>query len=518
MHILLVDDNTENCVALKEILKADGHFVDAVSDGHDALEIMETRDFDAVISDALMPRMDGFALCRLIKSDDNLKNIPVIILTGEYTDDADVLFAKRVGASEVVKKSGNPDEILAAIGRVHGFPKSDSGDGEFHVDLPEGDFLKGYNSVLFHRLETKMNELARANRNLAERNAQLERERRKYRQLFLSANDGILLVSQADFSIVEMNVHAKKIFRFKENSPVTQPSREKKNLHELKPFGEMLVGPISRGEQVRVENSYIAHGARVYLDISGAPVGTEDNLYLVILRDITQRRGWLERFISMDKLRALGRLSQGLVHEIRNPLNVISINLQFLKRDLADDSSEKKFVSAALEGVSTIDRVIREMMSFAQPLAPAKSQFKLTSVLAEIALLAKTTLQKAGITLEIDEAGVNDMVVADRTQVLHALLNLVQNSIEAMPNGGNLSFRLKDVGDELILQIIDTGSGMDDEELKLAVEPFYSTKEGATGMGLSISNRLFELNGASLLCESKSGEGTKVTVFFHRGK
>jgi signal transduction histidine kinase/ActR/RegA family two-component response regulator len=514
MHILLVDDDPENSVALADLLKAEGYSVDTASDGYDALEVIRTTKFDAVISDALMPRMDGFVLCRSIKSDGAHKNLPVIILTGEYTGVADEEFAISVGATKVLRKTGNPDELISTL-RNLGNGKVRSRDALPRLSaLNEGDYLKGYNSVLFRRLESKMAELENLNKKLLERNAQLEHERRKYRQLFVSANDGILLVSQLTNEIVETNIHARKILR------LTDKVVSQKKIGELKPFGELLVEKISRGESVQFESSYENGGSRIILDISGSPVGTDENIYIIILRNVTRRKEWLERFIALDKLRALGRLSHGLVHEIRNPLNVISVNLQYLDRSLDDGSVERKFTRPALEGVNAIEKVIRETMNFAQPQAPAKSKIRIGSILNEIVSLARTSLQKARITLSVERGETDDTIFADKSQVLHALLNIVENAIEAMTNGGKLLFRLEDSagGEEIIMRITDSGVGMEEDVAKLAMEPFYTTKEGATGMGLSISNRLFELNDATLSYETKPGAGTTVTVRFQRAR
>jgi len=193
---------------------------------------------------------------------------------------------------------------------------------------------------------------------------------------------------------------------------------------------------------VQFESSYVNGTSETFLDIGGSPIGTEDNLYLIILRNVTRRREWLERFIASDKLRALGRLSQGLVHEIRNPLNVVSVNLQFLERSLENNSAERKQTQQALDGVVAIEKVIRETMNFARPQAPARAPFRLNTVVSEIAVLAKTSLLKSKIKLEIEKTAADDSVLADKSQVLHAVLNIVQNAIEAMPNGGTLKFVL----------------------------------------------------------------------------
>ncbi len=514
MHILLVDDDPENSIALADILKSEGHSVETASDGYEALDVIHSGKFDAIISDALMPRMDGFVLCRTIKSDEAYKSLPFILMTGEYTEKADEEFAISVGVTRVLRKDGDADELLRIL---RGFGKSRPGPEKAPVrpsELDEAEYLKGYSSALFRRLESKMAELQIVNKKLLERNIQLEHERRKYRQLFASANDGILIINQVTNEVVESNIHARKILK------LTDKAVLQKKISELKPFGELLVGKISRGESVQFESSYDCGSSKIILDISGAPVGTEDNLYLIIIRNVTRRKEWLERFIALDKLRALGRLSYGLVHEIRNPLNVVSVNLQYLDRTMKEEAVERKFTKPALDGVNAIEKVIRETMNFAQPQTPAKSQIRLGGLLNEIAGLAKTSLQKSKINLSIERGETNDTIFADKSQVLHGLLNIVENAIEAMPSGGKLLLRLEDsgTGEEIVLRIIDTGIGMDEDVAKLAIEPFFTTKEGATGMGLSVSNRLFELNDASLGYETRAGGGTTVTIRFQRAR
>ncbi len=512
MHILLVDDDPENSVALADILRAEGHSVDTASDGYEALDVVRDGKFDAVVSDALMPRMDGFVLCRTLRSDEAFKRLPVIIMTGEYTSSNDEQFALSVGATGVLRKTGNPDELISALSKFCDRRTPSDLATSAAPSLDEGEYLKEYNAILFRRLEAKMTELESVNRELVERNAQLERERRKYRQLFISANDGILLISQATNEIVESNAHARKILKIGEKNIL------RRQLADLKPFGELLVDKIAHGEAVQFESSYVHGSSTIALDLSGSPVGTEDNLYLVILRNVTRRKEWLERFIAIDKLRALGRLSHGLVHEIRNPLSVVSVNLQYLDRTSAEGTPEKKIAKTALEGVKSIEKVIRETMNFAKPQAPARTRLELGAILSEIAALAKTSLQRSKITLTIDKGNLDDSIFADKSQILHALLNIVENAIEAMPDGGTLLFKLEQTNDgELILCIKDTGIGMDEEVAKMAIEPFYTTREGATGMGLSISSRLFELNDAALSYESQPGGGTTVTIRFQRG-
>ena len=123
MHILIVDDEAENRVSLSEVLRAEGYLVDTASDGREALELARNMEFDAIVSDALMPHMDGFVLCRSLKAEENLKDIPVIIMTGEYTEIADVQFAKSLGAMDVLRKTASPDQLLRILSTLSELPR-----------------------------------------------------------------------------------------------------------------------------------------------------------------------------------------------------------------------------------------------------------------------------------------------------------------------------------------------------------------------------------------------------------
>lgn len=512
MHILLVEDDPVNSIALAETLRAQGHAVDIASDGYEALEVIRANKFDAIISDAFTPRMDGYVLCRTIRADEAHKNLPVILLTAEYAGIADQQFAMNVGATRILSRTTSPEDLMRTLGNLDD-TRSDSGGmlEDVHL-LDEGQRLKGSVSTLPEGLVARVSELERVNRELLKRNVDLEREKRKYHKLLTSANDGILVVDQRTNGIVESNTRARKALN------LTNKTISQKKLHDLRPFGALLAEKTSRGEATQFESYYESGATRIILSVSGTPVGPDDNLYLIILRDVTRRRDWLERFITLDKLRALGRLSRGMVHEIRNPLNVVSVNLQYLDRSAGEDSAEKKFTKPALQGVNAIEKVIRETMNFAQPSNPAKAQVKLGSLLGELAALSRTSLLKSKIKLSVEKGEAKDTIFADKSQVLHGLLNIVENAIEAMPNGGTLQFKLEDSGkdEDVVLRITDSGVGMDENVAKLAVEPFYTTREGAIGMGLSVANRLFELNDARLSLESQTGVGTTFTIRFYR--
>jgi CheY-like chemotaxis protein len=184
MKILSVDDKAENLYMLEALLRGHGHEVDSASDGLEALRLAERGSYDVIVSDILMPRMDGFQLCRELQKDDRLRHTPLIFYTATYTDPKDAAFALSLGAARFLTKPIEPEQFIAAINDV----ATSARDGKVltkHEPASleeEAIYLKEYNARLVAKLEKKMLDLEVANKALQEDiderdRAQRERER-----------------------------------------------------------------------------------------------------------------------------------------------------------------------------------------------------------------------------------------------------------------------------------------------------------------------------------------------------
>ena len=176
MKILSVDDKAENLYMLEALLRGYGHEVDSASNGLDALRLAERGVYDLIVSDILMPRMDGFQLCRELKKDERLRKIPFIFYTATYTDPRDAAFALGLGADRFLIKPLEPDAFMKAIGEVVMHKSSAPASVDGYVE-PENEaiYLKEYNSRLIAKLEKKMLDLEAANRALIDDIAERER-------------------------------------------------------------------------------------------------------------------------------------------------------------------------------------------------------------------------------------------------------------------------------------------------------------------------------------------------------
>ncbi len=164
MKILSVDDKAENLYMLEALLRGHGHEVDSASNGIDALRLAERGNYDVIISDILMPRMDGFQLCREVKKDRRLRGVPFIFYTATYTDPRDASFALSLGADRFLVKPVEPSIFIQTLGEVCGGSREEKPLQEPGED--EAVYLKEYNARLIAKLEKKMLDLEQANRAL----------------------------------------------------------------------------------------------------------------------------------------------------------------------------------------------------------------------------------------------------------------------------------------------------------------------------------------------------------------
>lgn len=176
MKILSVDDKAENLYMLEALLRGHGHEVDSASNGVTALQLAERGAYDLIISDILMPRMDGFQLCRELKKDERLRRIPFIFYTATYTDPRDASFALSLGANRFLVKPLEPEAFMKAVHEVTQSSASEMvPEGSAEPPDDESIYLKEYNARLIAKLEKKMLDLEAANRALIEDITERER-------------------------------------------------------------------------------------------------------------------------------------------------------------------------------------------------------------------------------------------------------------------------------------------------------------------------------------------------------
>ena len=293
-----------------------------------------------------------------------------------------------------------------------------------------------------------------------------------------------------------------------ENAAVTRFNPAAETLLGADP-GETLKAlgiPLGIGSKREVAVSYPDH--RV-LEIQTIPVHANTIVYV---RDVTDERARTEEELRAGATKAVQDLAAGVAHEIGNPLNAISLSLQLIERD----PSDKETLRTCREQVKRLDGIIRDFLSALRPRrpnlrpgSPAEPLKRCLDTLRE-----QFVERKIQVTLNVPAA--LPPVALDAGQVEQVFFNVLKNALEAMKDGGAVTITLASDDDWVSVAVRDTGLGMDAEQLAHLFEPYRTTKEKGTGLGLMISKRIIAAHGGTIDAASRPGAGTTFTVRFPR--
>lgn len=216
-----------------------------------------------------------------------------------------------------------------------------------------------------------------------------------------------------------------------------------------------------------------------------------------------------EQLLQAEKLSSLGELSAGIVHEVRNPLGAIKGAVEILEDELAKDSPRREFADLAKKEVDRLDRLVGEFLRFARPATLSVRPNDLNKIVESVVSLVENQATAQSVKVEKVLPQNLPEVLVDGEQIKQVLLNLAINSLQAMPNGGRLSFRTFDNDSSCIVEIEDTGGGIDEKIVGRIFDPFFTTKEKGVGLGLSVAHKIVSQHNGNLSVEKNNGN----TVF-----
>lgn len=240
-------------------------------------------------------------------------------------------------------------------------------------------------------------------------------------------------------------------------------------------------------------------------------------LYAELREYVKQVEESQQALLQAEKMAAAGRLSASIAHEVNNPLQAVQNCLHLAGReDLPQDQRAEYFELAKTE-LNRLMLTVQRMLDFYRPGAVSPTEVDLHDILQHVLSLMSQQLEKQAIKVQVDIPSNLPPIKAVSSQVQQVLINLILNSIDAMPNGGELQIRARSAkgGVEILLQ--DSGPGIPDDRLPHIFEPFYSTKDGGTGLGLTVSYNIVTSHGGTLELASNAGPGACFRVYLPIG-
>jgi two-component system sensor histidine kinase PilS (NtrC family) len=264
------------------------------------------------------------------------------------------------------------------------------------------------------------------------------------------------------------------------------------------PLREMIA---ERKVVERAETAYTcAGGKRLWVGLALSPLKDSAHMvigHLLVFTDLTELKAFYLQKELRDRLSTLGEMSAGIAHELRNPMAVISGYTKILSRKA--DESLKPAVAAINKEIIVMDRIIADFLTFARPADPVFCRVALTALIKSCVDTIQERVQN--IRIEMDSPA-ELMITADEVFIRQAISNLLQNAVEAMPEGGGIKISCAPDGQNILLTISDEGHGIPENIRDKIFLPFYTTKERGTGLGLAIVHKIIISHGGAISAES----------------
>ncbi len=271
--------------------------------------------------------------------------------------------------------------------------------------------------------------------------------------------------------------------------------------------------PFAVGSSVRI----LAAASTPLRTASGAEAGT-----LHIIRDVTEIKAMETRNKRSERLAAMGEMAVELAHEIRNPLGSIELFASLLEKELPRLSDPGRWAENIRIGSRSLNNIVSNMLHFANPLTPQFQDVDLHDLIREILSFAEPILKQREVWIETRFGARRSKICGDKELLKQMILNLVLNSLQAMPAKGSILIGTRDVHilpggaacNGIELTVKDTGFGIPPEDLARVFDPFFTTNKNGTGLGLSVVHQIIEQHSGFIQVESEVNAGTTFTIVF----
>ncbi|MBI9077106.1 MAG: response regulator [Desulfatibacillum sp.] len=535
--LLIVDDNEQNRYFLDALLKGHGFETLSAENGRQALELAAANPPALVITDLLMPEMDGFELCRRWKSDPVLKHIPFVVYTATYTEPQDEKLALSLGADRFLIKPMEPDLIVGVIREMLEKVREKQPPGNPHLDDIPQEFHKEYSQVVARKLDKKVRQLE----------AEIK-EKQKVEKALRESEERFRMVAEATTDLIyewEPDSDAVKWFGDIDNAlgfahgefPPTVRAWTKqihgddqKKLFALKNTPVQEAGPIL--DQYRIA---MADGSWRHWVDKVVPADTGEGRvtrWIGACVDITAQKNLEAQLYQAQKMEAVGQIAGGLAHDFNNLIQVIMGYSDLILWDSQLTPQQKEHFEQVHKAAQKASAMTRQLLAFSRRQVIRPMYLALNDLISD---LHKMVQRLMGEQVQVEWRPYDNLgtIHADPGQIDQVLINLCVNARDAMNAHGAMTISTTNIdldqdfcamnlwakpGKYVMLAVEDSGCGMDAKTMEDIFQPFYTTKETGkgTGLGLSTVYGIVKQHEGLIQVTSKPGCGATFRIFFPR--
>jgi len=344
-------------------------------------------------------------------------------------------------------------------------------------------------------------------------------EMKVYTSKLLETMDNAVISVDIKGNIKTFNVKSEEIFDKKREEVLNKDCQKVLNLNILGEsiFKKCLLEKKNISQEMILEEKGIKKktldlNASFLTDESGEITGV-----VAVIRDITEIKDLNEEVARHKRLAALGKLSAGIAHEIRNPLSSIRGLAQFVYNSFSQADERKEDLNTIIQEVDRLNTLVVQVLDFAKLKKPNLIPFSLNDLIGKMTELFQLEIKDKQIKFNLELSPDISQIHADEDQVRQIFMNIIINAIQAIQVKGEIKIKTEKTllrGEPVIrLTIEDSGDGIPEKDLSQIFDPFFSTKEKGSGLGLSIVYKLIEAHQGEIKVESKEGEGTKFIIF-----
>ena len=365
---------------------------------------------------------------------------------------------------------------------------------------------------------------------------QLVQERGLLEMIFQSIQEGILVINK-EGRLTYANNAAEQLLGFSFDNARGRPASE--YMQEMDWSHILEIDPEKWSNRMmsrEIEITYPKHRFVSFYIVPLAKQKNAENAAVAILRDVTHQREDEASLLESERLNAVKLLPAGVAHELGNPLNALNIHLQLLDREINGlpvpqaksgepeqsgaekenwkqrAESLKELIGIARNEVSRLDLIITQFLRAIRPTEPNRTLSRIDTIVKATLNLLKQEIQNRDIKVELDCSQKVPRIPVDGDQIKQAFFNLIRNACQAMPDGGSLRISISRANEFLQISFEDTGAGINSENFGKIFEPYHTTKQSGSGLGLMIVQRIVQDHGGQIEVVSNPGSGTSFTI------
>ncbi len=526
MTILIVEDDKNARILLTSILSASGYEVIAAANGVQALAAMESCRPCLIISDILMPEMDGYALCKRLKADPRFNTIPFVFYTATYTDPQDRKFALDIGCTDFWLKPMEPDLLQNEIRTLLARTSEETAPAPVLTPEKEKTLDAGHEQILIRKLDKKVKDLD------TERQ-KLHVIENRYQRLVEALQDSYFFFTQgADGRLTNVSPSIETLLGLSADA-FCEHYADHVSDHPINISARQYNALGRQGQKQPAYEIELIHanGSLRRFEITEAPLFDHAGQVISIegiARDITEIKQVEARIRKIHKMEALGTLAGGIAHDFNNILFSILTHAHLITRKIEPTDPIANSVNMIVKAGQRAERLTKQILTYLRKSEEESQPVMIQHMIDEVVDLLKPAIPKT-IELHLEIAPSCRPIMADPTQIHQVILNLCTNAYQAIgQNNGVIHIALADqtfdgenrhnipTGEYLQLMVSDTGSGIQKSDLESIFDPYFTTKgkgEG-TGLGLSMVHGIVSGLNGHIHVDTTLGRGTRFFIYF----